>query len=150
MSEVVIDRNVLAVANRLADHADCDCVAACIERLLRAQREHRVVVDEGGLIIDEYRHHCTPGNPQRTGDQFLLWLWRVQATPDRCRRVPLTPTGDDRRPFAEFPDDARLADFHTDDHKYVAAAGWLSRHTASSSSSSALSTCPAADLVTAA
>lgn len=118
----MIDSNVLAVANHLADHADLDCVAACIERLLRAQREERVVIDHGGLIIGEYHRHCTPWNPQRTGDQFLRWLLQVHATPDRCRRVSLTETGEERRPFAEFPDDALLAGFHTDDHKYVAAA----------------------------
>lgn len=122
MTEVVIDSNVLAVANHLADHASHACVESSIERLMKVQRGGRVVLDDAGRILCEYGHHCKPWNPQRVGDQFLRWLLQVRATPSRCERVTLTATGDPSRPFAEFPNDPCLASFDQDDHVYVAAA----------------------------
>ena len=80
------------------------------------------VLDATGVIVGEYGRHCTPWDAQRPGDQFLLWLLQAQGDPDRCERVELAETGDERRPFADFPDDPELLGFHLDDHVYVAVA----------------------------
>lgn len=120
MRHVVIDTNVLAVSNGLATHVDTACVEACVERLVRAQRDEKVVLDVNGLILDEYHHHCTPWNPQRPGDQFLRWLLQVQGDPAQCERVTLIETGDPARPVEPFPVDPDLAGFDPDDHKFVA------------------------------
>ena len=95
--ELVIDTNVLRVANGAAEQAGPRCVAACIRELDRARTECRVVFDSAGEILAEYRR----GGPQ-------------------AGQVTITPH--EQREFAEFPDVPELARFDHDDRKFVAVA----------------------------
>ncbi len=55
------------------------------------------------------------------GDAFLRWVLTNQANPNRCRQVPLTPSGSGYD-FEEFPSHPGLAQFDPSDRKFVAVA----------------------------
>lgn len=116
---VVLDTNVLVVANGRHEPAQERCVGACIDALDRV-RHDSVVIDDGQLILDEYRKHCSFSGQPGLGDAFFKWLWSRQADPRYCRRVQITPHA--KRGFAEFPADKRLKAFDRDDRKFVAVA----------------------------
>ena len=80
------------------------------------------MLDDLGLILDEYLKQKPHGFPQGPGDAFLVWVYDNQANPAHIRSVSITPLDDDPRGFAEFPDDADLIDFDADDRKFVAVA----------------------------
>lgn len=115
--EVVVDTNVAKVANGEAEQAGSSCVTRCIDELLDLRRHRRVVLDQGGEILEEYERNLdfSGANP---GDEFYRWLWFNQGT---CsRKVPIT--ADPSRGFREFPDDPDLKGFHRKDRKFVAVA----------------------------
>ncbi len=115
-----MDTNVPLVANGRAPQASHDCVSACIDALLRIRENSRLLLDDRGLILDEYRQHLSPSGQPGSGDAFFKWLWNNQGNAVQCRRVDITP--DDKRGFAEFPDDPKLERFDKSDRKFVAVA----------------------------
>jgi hypothetical protein len=117
-----MDTNVAVVANGRAPQARDGCVETCISRLLAMRNHHRVLLDERGLILDEYRQHLSPSGQPGPGDAFFKWLWYNQANPEHCRQVPVTPIDDAHRSFEEFPDDPDLTGFDRNDRKFVAVA----------------------------
>lgn len=117
----MLDTNVAVVANGRTPQAGDDCVEACITTLVELREHHRVLVDDRGLIFDEYRRRLSPSGQPGLGDAFFKWLWDNQGNPDHCRQVRITPTKDGRG-FDEFPDDPALADFDPSDRKFVAVA----------------------------
>ena len=119
-AEVVVDTNVLLVANGKAEQAGCECVAVCVRTLRQVQAEHRTLLDDKWLIIEEYRRNLSHTGQPGVGDAFFKWLWENQANPQHCRIVPVTVH--DGRGFAEFPDSARLSSFDRSDRKFVAVA----------------------------
>ena len=116
---VVIDTNVLVVANGGHAAASLACVGACIDALLQA-RDAGVVIDDAQLILSEYRGYCSFKGQPGVGDAFFKWLWNQQGNALKCRTVPIKPHK--ARGFAEFPDDARLAKFDREDRKFVAVS----------------------------
>lgn len=119
-AEVVVDTNVPLVANHQADHAGCECETACIQALRQVQAERRTLLDDKGLIIEEYRNKLRLSGQPGLGDAFFKWLWDNRFNQEYCRIVPVTVNDDCE--FAEFPDDPRLGSFDTDDRKFVAVA----------------------------
>lgn len=117
---IVIDTNVPVVANGRASQAGDRCVEACITSLLDMRESRRVLLDTGGLILEEYRRNLSHSGQPGPGDAFFRWLWNNQANPDHCQQVPITPTQGEPRGFAEFPDDPDLATFDQSDRKFVA------------------------------
>lgn len=117
---LVVDTNVILVANR--QHADVsdDCVAACAARLAEVMASGSVVLDDGYRILREYQNKSTPWLERRAGDAFVKWLLRNQANPRRCAQVRLVE--DEARGFESFPDDARLAAFDPPDRVFVAVS----------------------------
>jgi hypothetical protein len=93
MSAVVIDTNVLLVAN--GSHADVSpqCRQACVERLLARQREGVVVIDDAYRILREYQNKTQPNQPKGVGDVFLKWLLQNVANGQRVHQVSITETG---------------------------------------------------------
>lgn len=116
---VVIDTNVLVVANGRHDRASDHCVAASISAL-EAARNTRTLIDEGHSILEEYRLHCSFAGQPGPGDAFFKWLWDNQANLEKCLKIVLTPHPG--RGFEEFPADRELATFDRDDRKFVAVA----------------------------
>ncbi len=122
MASVVVDTNVALAANGEAEHTDPKCVLRCLQELKATRNERQVLLDDAGLIMQEYLKQKPHGLPRGAGDAFLIWVHDNQANPANVRTVPVTPLDDDPRGFAEFPDDGDLIDFDPDDRKFVAVA----------------------------
>ena len=120
MKAVVVDTNVIVVANEMSDHSDDDCIIACIDALQRAREKQKVVIDSGGLFFDEYFRHANRSGQPLAGDAFVKWLWDNQANSKRCENVDITPLDNEANEFAEFPDDQVLTGFDRSDKKFVA------------------------------
>ena len=118
--EIVVDTNVAIVANCGTPQANPSCVSACIARLRQVRSECRVLLDNRGLILSEYRKNLSPSGQPGTGDAFFKWLNDNQANSEYCIRVPVNTDQD--RGFEEFPDDPALSTFDPDDRKFVAVA----------------------------
>ncbi len=120
MDAVVIDTNVLLIANGNHAGATQQCRDACAQRLLQRQRAGVVVIDDAYRILEEYSHKTRPNQPKGVGDAFLKWLLQNQANGKRVHRVTIHQTRVDR--FTEFPDDALQDRFDPPDRKFVAVA----------------------------
>lgn len=116
---VVMDSNVAFVGNGRADHAEPDCVLACVARMERIKTQERLLLDSEGRILQEYPSP-RPTEQPRAGDAFIIWAWQNQHNPEVCTLVPIQ--AHDKRGFAQFPDDEELAGFDRDDRKFVAVA----------------------------
>lgn len=115
-----MDTNVGVVANGRAEQAGPGCVAACITALETIHRDRRIVLDDQGDILEEYRRHLHPSGQPGPGDAFFKWLWSHQADDSRCVAVAIVP--DPGRGYREFPDSPALTHFDQDDRKFVAVA----------------------------
>lgn len=120
MKKVVIDTNVLLVAN--GQHADVSpaCVVTCVQQLLAIQKNGVVVVDDGFRLLGEYQQKTSLSPPKGVGDVFLKWLLRQAGNASRVQQVKLTETAPDC--FAEFPDPALEPQFDPPDRKFPAVA----------------------------
>ena len=119
---VVMDTNVAVVANGNAPQASRDCQTICIRELRDIRKRRRIVIDQDGLVLNEYRRQLSPSGQPGPGDAFFKWLWSNQANPRFCARVKITPLNDNNRGFEEFPDDPDLSRFDHSDRKFVALA----------------------------
>jgi hypothetical protein len=121
MSRVVIDTNVLCVANGQSPQASAVCKLRVAERLAEVRKHDQVCLDQSGLIFDEYlRQRLSLSGQPGVGDAFFRWLFQNQANPRHCRKVTVTSRNADGTEFDEFPDDPRLAKFDPSDRKFVA------------------------------
>lgn len=121
MKPFVIDVNVPMVANNQAPQADDKCVQACVKALERVRKNGKFFIDDGGLILGEYKKNLKVKGQPGLGDAFMKWIWDRQST-NRCERVSLTLRGVAKDDFNEFPSDAALNGFDRADRKYVAVA----------------------------
>lgn len=120
MSEVVIDTNVLLIANGRHDDVSAVCVAHCIAELQRVQRDGKVVIDDAYHLLQEYLHKTSLHPPKGVGDVFLKWLLRNIGNAALVETVSIHETATDE--FAEFPVAALQAAFDPSDRKFVAVA----------------------------
>ncbi len=112
----VVDTNVAIVANGRSGHVDEQCESACVEALSAVVDRGVVVVDEIGLIFDEYLGRLSFGS-LGMGGVFLKHVYDRQYSGEGVRRVPITPAGDDRG-FKELPPNT----FDRSDRKFLATA----------------------------
>jgi len=126
-SGVVVDTNVLVVANLKNNQAGLSCVLACVDALETAKKERVVCIDSGARCFNEYFRYANRSGEPGLGDAFVKWLWERQAHPRHCEKVDITPKTEDAEDFEEFPDDPELNRFDRTDRKFVAVA-LRSRH----------------------
>jgi hypothetical protein len=117
---VVVDTNVILVANGQHQDVSAACVESCASRLHGIVQSGRVAIDDGYRILKEYQHKADPFVGKRAGDAFLKWLLRNNANPKKCDQVQLVEHVE--RAFEAFPDDKRLEKFDWPDRKFVAVA----------------------------
>lgn len=124
MNAVVIDTNILLVADGQANHMSAECKIECINRLKTANEEELVVLDHQRIILEEYGHKLNLSKrPPSPGGAFLKWLLVNQYNPQHVAMVNLTALDREKTRFAEFPPDAALeAAFDPSDRKFVSAA----------------------------
>lgn len=121
MARVVIDTNVLLVANLQHPDVSAECVAECVQRLSEVQAgRHIVVLDDAFRILGEYQHKTRLNPPRGVGDVFLKWLLRNIAQPGHVELVSLSERAPDE--FVEFPDTALQPRFDAADRKFAALA----------------------------
>ena len=120
MNELVIDTNVLLVANGAHAEVSLTCVKACVERLLEAKLKGVIVLDDGHRILSEYQNKLIPNGAKSSGEAFLKWLLQTRANHHRVHYVSLTESSQDC--YVEFPDATLEAAFDPPDRKFVAVA----------------------------
>lgn len=120
MSAVVIDTNVLLVANGSHQYVSTPCRAECVTRLQARQKAGVVVIDDAYRILKEYQQRTQSSQPKGVGDVFLKWLLQNAANPQRVRQVHITETAP--KEFAEFPDAALQPQFDASDRMFAAVA----------------------------
>jgi len=114
----MVDTNVGVAANFKSDVSD-KCALACISTLRTIVESGHLVLDNLGLIFDEYRRNMSLSGAPGVGDIFMRWVNDHQYNTARCTRVPITPTNGS---FEEFPASEDLKAFDASDHKFVAVA----------------------------
>ena len=123
MDAVIVDTNVIVVANDVDDDDQRSCKERCQDRLEQIiDQDEKVVVDDEWRIFEEYKRYVDPNTRKGIGDLFVKNLLQNLGNSEICTMVHITPT-QDRRGFEEFPDDPILSDFDPDDRKFIAVAG---------------------------
>jgi hypothetical protein len=117
---VVVDTNVVLVANRQHSGVSESCSDACANRLHDLMKNGRIAIDDGYRILKEYQNRTQPRAGKGPGDLFVKWV--LQNTANRSRWDQVALATNDKRGFESFPDDSRLANFDPSDRKFVAVA----------------------------
>jgi hypothetical protein len=117
---VVVDTNVLLVANEQHKNVSPEGIIACIERLERLRKAGCVVLDDGYEILNEYNLKTDSNRGLGFGDAFLKWLHQNSRNPLFVAQVHIEKHLE--RGYAEFPNDLELHDFDFADRKFVAVA----------------------------
>ena len=123
----VVDTNVAIVANGRGTHADKQCQSACVQKLRSLMKQETVAIDDGWLVLDEYKKHLSISGPgvggpgvggPGMGDMFFKHVFDNQYQGKYVRRVAVTPTEDDGRGFEELPENT----LDPSDRKFLAVA----------------------------
>ena len=116
---IVVDTNVLIVANGNNEQADPECELACIEALEGAKTgKQTVLIDASNLIMDEYSRHCSYSGSPGVGDMFFKFLHDYKHSAKNVIRVSIQETPDEDGGFANLPPN----NFDRDDRKFLAVA----------------------------
>lgn len=116
---IVVDTNVLIVANGNNEQADSECELACITMLERATKGKQIVLlDAPGLIMDEYEGYCSYSGAPGVGDMFFKFLHDHQYSETTVIRIPIQQTPDREGGFTNLPSNS----FPRNDRKFLAVA----------------------------
>ncbi|MDE0009954.1 MAG: hypothetical protein OXU36_02340 [Candidatus Poribacteria bacterium] len=123
MDAVIVDTNVIVIANDTDDDDRRDCRDLCQDRLQQIwdQRE-TVILDNGWRILGEYEDNTNPNSRKGIGDLFVKRLLQNLGNPNICTMMPITPSVRNGADFEEFPSDDALSGFDPDDRKFIAVA----------------------------
>jgi hypothetical protein len=120
---VVIDTNVVVVANKQSPQASSDCIATCEKRLYNVRESYgRLAIDSKWRIIGEYQRYLNLGQQPRPGDLFVKWVLSNVRDEDAIDSINITPIDSDPANFHEFPQVPELSGFDPSDRKFVAVA----------------------------
>lgn len=129
--DCVIDTNVAMVANGAHEGASADCAAACARALQAVMTTGRLFIDDGGLIVAEYRGNLNAWARQPgPGDAFLKWVLTHEWGGARVTRVAITAKDDDAQDFHEIPPPARDVPCDPSDRKFLAVSAAHPAHPA--------------------
>jgi len=113
---VVVDANVLVMANQPAGGPNIDCAAKAAAMLLEAQRRHVLLEDKSDLCLAEYKRYCSFAGQPGAGDRFFAWYIRTRWTPSKIDRIDIGP--DEAAATSHLPIGLHALD--RSDHKWVA------------------------------
>jgi len=114
----VVDTNVAISANGRDTHADLECQLECVEALEEVCARHTVVVDDRGLIFEEYMRHLSFAGTPGVGDKFFKHVFDHMYGGSHVRLVSITPCSDASRGFEELPSNT----LDQSDRKFLATA----------------------------
>jgi hypothetical protein len=117
---LVIDTNVLAVAEGLHPEASEQCVANAIAVLELLDAGKVLAVDSEDQILQEYLGAMTQSQGSGPGVKLASLLWRSRWNGRMCRPIAITPHATRIGSFYEVPEP--LHDLDADDLKFVAVA----------------------------
>lgn len=117
---VVVDTNVILVANGAHGDVSPECVLECVQRLTKLMQGGSIAIDDAHRILGEYQHKTSPRKGKGVGDVFIKWILTKLPDGQRVHQVPLTEVGEDQ--FAEFPVATLEAAFDRPDRKFAAVA----------------------------
>lgn len=120
MAEVVVDTNVLLVAEGMHDDVSEECVLSCVQRLQEIMRSDTVVLDSSYRLLAEYQRKLSARRGKGVGSIFLKWLLQHQANLRHVVYVALSEHAADC--FAEFPVATLEPEFDPPDRKFPAVA----------------------------
>lgn len=123
---VVIDTNVILVANGQHGEVSPECIAACALRLQTIVHSGRLAIDDAYRILNEYQNKTRANRGKGPGDAFVKWALQNNVNAQRCDRVAIEHH--DERGFESFPNDERLVNFDPPDRKFVAVASAHPQH----------------------
>lgn len=118
---VVVDTNVILVANGSHQEASPECVIECIDRLQQLVKTGKVVIDDAYRILNEYQKKTSPFKGPRVGDTFVKWVLNNQANTKHVEQVTLSEAQPEL--FDEFPDPGLQPAVDASDRKFLATAG---------------------------
>lgn len=118
----VIDTNVTKTANHANPGASADCAAASAKALQTVISRGHVFIDDGGLILQEYRANLNARGEPGPGDVFLKWLLTHEWTGARVTRVTITSRNGDPEDFEELPAPDDGTSYDRSDRKFLAVA----------------------------
>lgn len=96
---VVVDTNVLLVANGRHAAVSKECIATCSLRLNAIKKDGQISIDNKRRIINEYLKKTSPYQERKppeqkgAGDAFLYWLLQNQ-TSKRVRQIEIKESED--------------------------------------------------------
>ena len=115
---IVVDTNVLIVANGNNEQADPECELACIETLQGAKSgKQTVLLDTSNLIMDEYNRRCSHSG-KLAGNAFFKFLHDYEHSRNNVIHIPIQETPDENGGFANLLPNS----FHKNDRKFLAVA----------------------------
>lgn len=120
MRAVVIDTNVLLVADGQHPDASMTCRNACIKKLDDIRKNSVIVLDDEYRILKEYCKKIDPERGKDAGAAFLKWLLNNLANSSRVNQVHVTCNT--RMQFKEFPVAELELEFDASDRKFPAVA----------------------------
>ncbi|RQR37819.1 hypothetical protein [Burkholderia sp. Bp9142] len=118
---VIVDTNVAIAANGRDTHATELCQMRCIDLLMEIATGRGgdfVVLDELGLIFEEYSGHLSYKGQPGVGDMFFKFLHDNMYDQDVICLVNVTPNNDESTGFDELPEN----EVDPSDRKFLAAA----------------------------
>jgi len=116
----IIDTNVAVVANGRDTHASLECQLGCVKKLAEIKQQHKILIDDQRLILQEYHRRLNIHGQPGTGDMFYRYVFDNQGIAAKVQKITITP--DANGGFVEFPNDPDLAGFDSDDKMFVAVA----------------------------
>ncbi len=119
--KVAVDTNVSIASNGRNTHAGLDCQVKCIEFLqlsISANSRTKIVLDQTGLIFDEYKSYLNFHGQPGVGDIFFKYLHDHMYLEKKVSLVSITRIEDEDRGFEELP----VNSVDKSDRKFLAAA----------------------------
>lgn len=120
MTPVIIDTNVIVIANHQNAKVVESCVDTCIRFIINVKINGVVLLDTSDEIRSEYNNALKMGRPHQLGALFLMHIFQQQYNSKYVRQIDIekTPSGE----FVDFPIDPALAKFDRSDRKFAALA----------------------------
>lgn len=113
-AHVIIDTNVLVVANGQNDHVSQDCSDACVEFVAQVCRDKHVILDADDEVRKEYAGVLKTARPYGIGAMLLFQILQQR----RVKLVEIIRSVEGN--YVDFPIDPALASFDRSDRKFAA------------------------------
>jgi hypothetical protein len=120
MNFLVIDTNVLVVANRQSAGVDEACVDACTKAIIEAEQNSVVLLDEDDEVRQEYFRNIGQERPYGLAARFLIHLHQNQYNASHFKKLMLLKNCNGE--FACCPQQLIDAGFDRSDRIFAALA----------------------------